>query len=141
MMTLSRLAPSRSIRLSGTQRWQAVALASGCRRQSTDAETHIRKLHEENEKLRLENERLQRRASAVVPSGQDREMSKFAGARSVYTTDPHFYYPHVDTPPPSMPCFRLMDDLGSIIPGAEPNVPEITREQALAMMVLSLIHI
>jgi len=99
------------------------------------AHSSFAELHAENEKLRLENERLRCLAEGEpTPTDTCTEVSKFAGARSVYTTSPHFWYPHVENPPPAMPCFRLMDDLGCVLPGGEPHVPSVNREQALALM-------
>jgi len=93
----------------------------------------VDKLHDEVEALRRENQRL--RAGAVLPeAAEDWQMSKFAGARSMFTTDLHFWYPHIESPPPQMPCFRLMDDLGSVIDGAEDHVPVLSRLAATAMM-------
>merc|ERR1719240_1853263 len=71
----------------------------------------------------------------AATTSESSEVSKFAGAQSVYTTEPKFWYPHVESPPPKMPCFRLMDDLGTVVPGAEAHVPTLSREAALAMMV------
>jgi len=33
-----------------------------------------------------------------------------------------------------MPCFRIMDDLGRVVPGAEAHVPDLSREHLLACM-------
>ena len=33
-----------------------------------------------------------------------------------------------------MPCFRIMDDLGRVVPGAEEHVPELEHDFALAIM-------
>jgi len=65
------------------------------------------------------------------------EVSKFVGATSEYTTDMKFYRPMEDAVA-RMPCFRLMDDLGRIVPGAERHVPELPREFALACMATML---
>ena len=37
--------------------------------------------------------------------------------------------------PPTMDCFRLLNDMGEIVPGAEGGVPDIDDETALAMQV------
>ena len=106
-----------------------------CKSTATVSSSGHAELYEENERLRLEVERLQQLSRDSSMEAPDLEMSKFAGARSVFTTDPRFWYPHVHSPPPAMPCFRVMDDLGCIIPGAEEHAPELNREQALAIMV------
>ena len=97
-------------------------------------------LEDELEQLRTENARLRRIAGAqttadAAGSRAGPEVSKFVGARSVYSIEPHFWEPHVESPPPQMPCFRLMDDLGAVLPGADAYVPDLTRQQALALMV------
>ena len=88
-------------------------------------------LIEENELLRREIAALRLGASGTDEAA---EVSKFAGARSVYTTEPKFWYPHINSPPPTMPCFRIMDDIGRVVPGAEPHVPEMSRELAVAVV-------
>tara|TARA_B100000795_G_scaffold219242_1_gene173496 strand:- start:536 stop:967 length:432 start_codon:yes stop_codon:yes gene_type:complete len=86
------------------------------------------------------------------------EQSFFAGAASEYTTELKFFQPHIDgalkpltltpTPtlgreprahrlrtdtPPTLPCFRLINDMGEVCPGAE--LPIIDKETAMAMQV------
>jgi len=95
----------------------------------------IEHLHAENDRLRRENETLRQHRAMKPAADGSVELSKFAGARSPYTTEPHFWYPHVESPPPLMPCFRVMDDIGRVVPGAEPYVPALTRDVAMAMMV------
>ena len=75
--------------------------------------------------LRRENEQLRQ------------ETSHFAGAQSAYTPALHFWDPQVESPPLPMPCFRVMDDLGCVVEGAEQHVPSLSREEALAMMTVS----
>ena len=72
-------------------------------------------------------------ASASSETEGAAERSFFAGARSEYTTEPTFWRPHVDAVPPSIPCFRLLDDLGVPCPGAETHLPKIDRDTAVAM--------
>lgn len=90
-------------------------------------------LAEENQMLREELARL-RAQMPLAPPEPSAEVSKFAGATSVYTPELKFYYPHVDHAPPQMPCFRLMDDTGRVVAGGEAHVPELPREFALALM-------
>lgn len=92
-------------------------------------------LLEENEALRREVAALRRQMQQTTPP-PDAETSKFAGIGAAsYTHEPHFYYPHVESPPPTMPCFRLMDDLGRVVSDeAAAYVPELSREFALAVM-------
>ena len=88
------------------------------------------------------------------------EQSFFAGAASEYTTELKFFQPHIDgalrplaltpTPtlgrepratasdlrtdtPPTLPCFRLINDMGEVCPGAE--LLMIDKETAMAMQV------
>ena len=83
------------------------------------------------------------------------EQSFFAGAASEYTTELKFFQPHIDgalrplalapTPtlreppsattdtPPTLPCFRLINDMGEVCPGAE--LPIVNKETAMAMQV------
>ena len=63
------------------------------------------------------------------------ERSKFVGAKGVYTSQLKFWEPHEDSTPPTLPVFRLMDDVGDLVPGAKEICPELTREEALAMMI------
>lgn len=88
----------------------------------------------ESENARLRDELARLHASQRARSDHGHEQSVFVGAKSNFTTEPHFWYPHVDDAPASMPCFRVMDDLGRVIPGAEPHVPELAREHMLAIM-------
>jgi len=78
--------------------------------------------------LRRENEQLRQ------------ETSHFAGAQSAYTPALHFWDPQVESPPLPMPCFRVMDDLGCVVEGAEQHVPSLSREEALAMMT-TMVHV
>ena len=65
-------------------------------------------------------------------AASERELARFVGApKSEYTTELQFLYPHVDGTPPTMPCFRLINDLGEVQPGAE--VPELDDETMLGM--------
>ena len=63
------------------------------------------------------------------------ERSKFVGAKGVYTSELKFWEPQEDTTPPVLPVFRLMDDVGDLVPGARAVCPKLTREEALAMMI------
>ena len=89
---------------------------------------------EENESLRREISALKRQLS--MPQPEPDQMSKFAGIKQAqYVSTPHFYYPQVESPPPVMPCFRLIDDLGRVVDEeAATHVPPISREFALAVM-------
>ena len=96
--------------------------------------------------------------SVPVTAPEPGEQSFFAGAASEYTTELKFFNPHVDgalrplalapTPtlgrelraaalrtdtPPTLPCFRLINDMGEVCPGAE--LPDIDKETAMAMQV------
>jgi len=96
-------------------------------------------LLEENEALRREIAQLRRQLPLPEPV-ENQETSKFAGIGAAqYTSDPRFYYPHVDAPPPTMPCFRLLDDLGRVVNDeAASHVPDLSREFALALMATML---
>ena len=96
------------------------------------AESHKERSHAD---LLRENAMLRHELKKARRPDMGDEMSLFAGARSVYTPEPRFWYPHVDGAPPSMPCFRLMDDIGAVVAGAQEHLPPLTREQALAVMV------
>ena len=72
--------------------------------------------------------RLLSTAAAPMPP----ESTLFPGARSAYTSELKFWYPSGPAPPTPIPCFRLTDDIGRPVPGAE--VPEISREMATACM-------
>ena len=91
-------------------------------------------LLEENEALRRELAALKRQAPGAALSPT--ETTKFAGVGSAgYMSEPHFWYPHVESPPPTMPCFRILDDLGRVVDDtAASYVPEISRDFALAVM-------
>ena len=84
-----------------------------------------------HQELLADSEAAERAAAKV-------EVTKFSGARSLYTTDLKFYYPQVEEPPAKFPCFRLMDDLGSVVEGAEALVPELPHELAVAMMTVMI---
>ena len=91
--------------------------------------------HDPNEDLEAENARL--RAELEELRGyrpRTTGKSLFVGAQTEFVSEPHFWYPHVDHMPPALPCFRLIDDLGRVVPGAEGYVPELSRELALAAM-------
>ena len=90
---------------------------------------------EENESLRREINALKRQL-ALPPEPEPEQMSKFAGIKQAqYVSTPHFYYPQVESAPPVMPCFRLIDDLGRVVDEeAAAHVPPIPREFALAVM-------
>jgi 2-oxoisovalerate dehydrogenase E1 component alpha subunit len=62
------------------------------------------------------------------------EQSKFVGAKGDYTSDLRFFYPHVDSSPPVLPCFRLIDDLGRPVQGSEVAMPSLDQDYALALM-------
>ena len=65
---------------------------------------------------------------------REREPARFVGApKSEYTTELKFLYPHVDGTPPTMPCFRLINDLGEMQPGAEHALPELDEATMLEM--------
>jgi 2-oxoisovalerate dehydrogenase E1 component alpha subunit len=85
--------------------------------------------------LELENARLREEIARLrQPTRPTGESTLFVGAKSSYTTSMDFWYPHVDTVPAAMPCFRIMDDLGRVVPGAEAHVPALSREHAIACM-------
>ena len=90
-------------------------------------------LREELDALRNQLQRGNLVAAAAREDATQR--TAFVGAQSAYTTEPHFWYPHVDDVPRAMPCFRVMDDLGQVSPGAEAHVPNLSREVALACMM------
>ena len=62
------------------------------------------------------------------------EISTFAGAKSAYTSALKFWHPHQAAPPTPIPCFRLIDDIGRPVAGAEATIPELDRQIALACM-------
>jgi 2-oxoisovalerate dehydrogenase E1 component alpha subunit len=75
-------------------------------------------------------------ASAASHAGAEAEgadRSCFVGAKGAYTSELKFW-DSTDVVPPVLPVFRLMDDLGKLVPGAEAAVPVLSREEALAMM-------
>ena len=92
---------------------------------STSARSRHRSLSTLQYEIPDDVERLRRAESVGM------EHSHFAGAQSSFTTDPNFW--HHATPAPAMPCFRIMDDSGAIVEGAE-DPAWLTREHALAMM-------
>jgi len=59
-------------------------------------------------------------------------VSRFVGAQTPYTADSSFYYPHKHDLPAAMPCFRIMDDEGEVVPGAV--APELDRDTCVSMM-------
>jgi len=73
--------------------------------------------------------------SPASSSAHRGESSLFLGAQGEFTTDLEFLYPHVDGTPPVMPCFRVMNDLGEVMPEAERHVPELDKETLLAMQI------
>ena len=74
---------------------------------------------------------LKGRSTDTTPAEGDAAL--FVGAKGgVYTPQLRFWESS-DPVPPILPVFRLMDDLGRIVPGAE-NVPTLSREEALALM-------
>ena len=93
-------------------------------------------LAEQNEALQRELERLRHELDSVKKlSATTGERSVFVGAKGVYTADMKFYDPNTDVTPTVLPVFRLMDDVGRIVPDAAPGaVPNLSREEALAMM-------
>jgi len=106
---------------------------------STSAAPSSDPLAEENEALRREVASLRQQLGQTEPA-QPGDRSKFAGIDEAdYTSKPHFYYPRVDSPPPVMPIFRLVDDLGRVVDDeAAAYLPDISREFALALMVSML---
>ena len=73
-------------------------------------------------------------ASKAKGMEEQREKSYFVGAfGSAYTPELRFWDPRSDAMPQTLPVFRLIDDLGKLVPGAE-AVPALSREEALAMM-------
>ena len=90
-------------------------------------------LQKELDRVRLELKAL--REASATPFPPEGEQSKFVGAKGVYTTELRFWEPQEDLLPPVLPVFRLMNDVGDLMPGAEIAVPRLTREEALAMMI------
>ena len=69
----------------------------------------------------LDEARASAAAAALAASG---ERSHFVGARGTYTPELKFWDPSVDEATPRvLPVFRLLDDLGNVVPGAEPAMP------------------
>lgn len=66
------------------------------------------------------------------------EPALFPGSRSHYTTELSVLTPLVDSLPPIVPTFRILDDIGRVVPGAEPFVPKMSDEQALGIMTTML---
>ena len=61
--------------------------------------------------------------------------SVFAGAPGCdYIAEPKFLRPHMDTLPAAVPCFRILDDLGRIVPGAEKHDPQLSSELCVALL-------
>ena len=95
-------------------------------------------LRQELDEAKREIEQLKSSLASSAPAAgiDDREQSYFVGASSsAYTSSLKFWDPHRDAAPPVLPVFRLMDDLGKIVPGGESALPNLTRDEALAMMV------
>ena len=119
-------------------RGRLFARAASARRRLSTAVAHDSPLSHglviENELLRREVASLKSKLNNIENPVVDGEVTKFAGAQSLYTNDLHFYYPHAEDPPATFPCFRIMDDLGDVVPGAEEHVPELDRDLALGMM-------
>lgn len=63
---------------------------------------------------------------------RDADMSVFVGAQSNYTTSLKFWVSD-EWAPPLMPCFRILDDTGAVVPGAEAVLPQIDDAKAVAM--------
>jgi len=74
---------------------------------------------------------LQRHTRAFAAAASECTKSKFVGASSEYTSTLQFFYPHVHDLPASMPCFRLIDDEGVLVPGA--YLPEIEDDKLIRM--------
>jgi len=68
------------------------------------------------------------------------EKTQFVGAKSLYTPHLKFYYPEIESAPPQMECFRLIDDLGSIVPGADSSMPNVS-EDILHAAILTMIRV
>lgn len=69
---------------------------------------------------------------------QQEERVLFPGSLARYTPELKLYEPHIDSLPPSLPCFRILDDIGRIVPGAERHVLALDNDQALALMTTML---
>ena len=67
------------------------------------------------------------------------ELSRFVGARSEYTPELRYLYPHADAVPPAFPCFRLIDDNGVPVEGAAlPDIaPAVMRRMQQTMVKVS----
>ena len=64
----------------------------------------------------------------------------FLGAQGDYTTSPGFYYPKRDQLPAVMPCYRIIDDDGVVVPGASvPEVFEESRELSVRMQTTMIL--
>jgi len=80
---------------------------------------------------RLAKDALRRFSSTPAAAGA--AVGHFVGApRSEFTSDLKFFHPMVDTLPPIMPSFRLMDDEGVPLPGAV--LPDIDEQTCVKMM-------
>ena len=117
-------------------------LASRLVRQCSSA-SEVAALRRELEQVRRDLAKANERAAvaaaaAAAPAAAaaaTAEKSYFVGASgSEYTPELKFWDPHRDAAPPVLPVFRLMDDLGQLVPGAE-AVPALNREESLAMLV------
>ena len=62
------------------------------------------------------------------------EKSKFVGAQGDYTPELKFWYPDIDNTPPVLPCFRLIDNPGRAVDGAEAALPALEQDMALAII-------
>ena len=105
-----------SLRRASSRWWPASRLLS----------TSPADLAAENARLRAELSALRDAAAANRAGGAAgaaaaaaAERTLFVGARSSYTSELRFWCPEEGPPPSPMPCFRLVDDLGEVVPGAE----------------------
>lgn len=71
-------------------------------------------------------------ASSQLHAHLPTEMSLFAGARSAFTPHADFWYPEHGLPP-AVPCFRVVDDEGRVVPGAAPAAQRVAKPLALAI--------
>ena len=85
----------------------------------------------ENQRLREEVRKLSRLRTEEMERAVEPELSNHVGARAEFTTEVYFWRHDVDHIPPVLPCLRLIDDLGEVVPGAAAAVPEIADEEAL----------
>lgn len=97
--------------------------------------TPLRRACSTNAGLRAEIVALKAQITSLgsMPAAPKAEQSFFAGAASEYTTKLKFFQPHLDDTPTKLPCFRLINDMGLVCPGAE--LPMIDKDTALAMQI------